>query len=490
MKKLTVLVLALLVMMSACSNPIKKLELTKITFVDYYFGSEEQIPAMKVFPLENYYIQQMTPYLKPASWVAIKKPSGTIVSLFTLRDLPQRTFGFSLNGDKMLVVIKASNSTYYYQGDKEDYLALKSLIQSIHDEKYDPDLSGLVLQQALLNGDETLISDFVGLTLVQSTAVIQLLKFEDWRVSKITVTQNYGFDLILRGSPNLAIGFRQEGNQAIAVISDTVSQAYTVYDIPSGIKEALRSLIESYVVVEHPQGSFLETRFVQSYIGLAEGFAEPGMLPEYIYTLTAAQQTQLNDLFDLSKWEVLRSVPTVYYYTYGLIDTQGNRFYFAQDGEGSVVMVDTADPLTEPVYYAIRDVSTASVRVLLGEWYVPQKPSAAVLSLNFVKVFSGMEENGPDSVYLYDLTPSQVLELKDIMKMDSWIQSYNIPPMGPSAAYLIKTTDSIHLFISTLSNQAWFLITDEKLESPQTLGYYAPMSVYNAVVAYLKKNTP
>jgi hypothetical protein len=214
------------------------------------------------------------------------------------------------------------------------------------------------------------------------------------------------------------------------------------------------------------------------------------MLPEYIYTLTSAQQTQLNDLFDLSKWEVLRSVPTVYYYTYGLIDTQGDCFYFAQDGEGSVVMVDAADPLTEPVYYAIRDVSTASVRGLLGEWYVPQKPSAAVLSLNFVKVFSGMEENGPDSVYLYDLTPSQVLELKDIMKMDSWIQSYNIPPMGPSAAYLIKTTDSIHLFISTLSNQAWFLITDEKLESPQTLGYYAPMSVYNAVVAYLKKNTP
>jgi len=101
-----------------------------------------------------------------------------------------------------------------------------------------------------------------------------------------------------------------------------------------------------------------------------------------------------------------------------------------------------------------------------------------------------MSEDGPDSVYLYDLSEAQMIELKAIMKIDSWIQSYNIPPMGPSAAYLLKTTDSIHLFISTLSNQAWFLITDEKLESPQSLGYYAPLSVYNELVAFLEKNTP
>jgi hypothetical protein len=490
MKKLTVILLTLMVMMSACSSPIKKLDLTNVTFVDYYYGSEDLIPAIAYFPLENYYLKQMTAYLKFESWVAIKKPAGTIGSVFTLRDFRQRNFGFSLNEDKMLVVIKDISSTYYYQGDKEDYLALKSLIQSIHDQKYVPDLSGLVLEFALPNGENTLISDFVGLTPQQSTALIQLLKLEDWRVSVITVTPEYGYELILKGQASLTIGFRREGNQELAVIRNTLSQEYTVYEVPSGVKEAMRSLIKSYVVVDHPGGSFLETRFVQSYIGLVDGFVEPVMLPEYIYTLTADQTTQLNHLFDLSKWEVMRSTPQIYYYTYGLIDTKGNRFYFAQDGDGSVVMVNSADPLVEPVYYAIRDLSTASVRVLLGAWYVPQKPSAAVRSLDFIKVFSGMDENGTESVYLYDLTASQVLELKEIMKMDSWIQSYNIPPMGPSAAYLVKTTDSIHLFISTLSNQAWFLITDEKLESPQTLGYYAPMSVYDAVVAYLKKHTP
>jgi len=489
MKKLTGIVLALM-MMSGCASPIKTLELTNITFTEYYFGSADQIPTMAYFPIETSLLNQWMPYLDTASWVAIKKPSGTITSAFTLRDGRQFSYRFSLNADKMLVVIRDTKSTYYYQGDKEDYLALESNIKIIHDQNYHPDLSDLVVEFALSEGDDTLISDIVGLTHEQSSAVIQLMKFDDWHVSLSTVTPDYGYDLILRAQPSLMIGLRQEGTQTLAVIRNVLSEEYTVYDVPTNIIEALRSLIKSYVVIDHPEGSFLETRFVQSYIGLVEGFAEPSMLPEYIYTLTQQQETDLNELYDLSKWELLTSVPEIYYFTYGLIDTKGNQFYFAEDGEGSVVLVKYADPLVQNTYYAIRDLSTASVRQRLNDWYVPQKPSAYVLSLEFVKVFSGMSEDGPDSVYLYDLSEAQMIELKAIMKMDSWIQSYNIPPMGPSAAYLLKTTDSIHLFISTLSNQAWFLITDEKLESPQSLGYYAPLSVYNELVAFLEKNTP
>ena len=98
--------------------------------------------------------------------------------------------------------------------------------------------------------------------------------------------------------------------------------------------------------------------------------------------------------------------------------------------------------------------------------------------------------DGQESQFLYDLTAEQNLEFKTILDYDSWIQSYNIPGMGINASYVIKTTDSIQMMITTTSTKAWLLIVDENAEAPQILGYYAPLSVYEAILDYLNSHTP
>jgi hypothetical protein len=490
MKKLTMIVLTLMVMLSACSTSVKKLDLTNVTFVEYYFGSTDPIPSMEWFPLTTNQINPLTPYLDTASWVAVKKPAGTITSDFSLRDFRQRDFSFSLSDDKMLVVIKDNMTTYYYQGDKTDFVALKAAIKGYHEQEFVPDVSDLRLVTAMSEGENTLISDIVSLTSLQSDSVIDLLDFEHWTISEVLVPFDYGYELILKGSLSLNIGFRLEGNQEIAVIRDTLSNDYTVYDVPSGVKQSIKTLVKSYVVTDYPDGNFLDTRFVQSYIGFGEGFGLPVMLPEYIYTLTLVQADQLNALFDLSKWEIMNTIPEIYYYNYGLIDTNGNRFFFIEDGTGMVVEVISADPLVDPVYYSVKSSVPQTVRQLLVDWYVPQPPSAYVRSLDFIKIYSGFEMEGPESQFLYDLTAEQLLEFKTILDYDSWIQSYDIPGMGINATYVIKTTDSIHMIITRSNTEAWLLISDENAEAPQILGYYAPLSVYDAVVDYLNSHTP
>ncbi len=489
MKKLTMILLTMMVMLSGCSTPIKKLDLTAITFVDYYYGSDSLIPNMEFFPLETNQINPLTPYLDTASWVAIKKPAGTITAVFTLRDFRQREFSFSLKDDKMLVVIKDNQTTYYYQGTKEDYVGLADAIEGFHQTDYVPDLSDLVLNMGLPEGENTLISDMVTLTAEQSTEVLELLNLDSWSVSEVLVPYDYCYELIIRTINYLSIGFRLEGNQEIAVIRDMLSNDYTVYDVPANVKQNVKTLVRSYIVIDHPDGDFLDTLFAQSYIGFGEGFGSAYMIPEYIYTLTDTQAIQLNGMFDLSNWEVLTTIPEIYYFTFGLIDTNGNRFFFTQDGDGTVIKVLYADSTKEPSYYAIRLMTPETIRQNLGDWYVPQKPSAYVRSLDFIKVRSGFDEETA-SVYLYDLTADQLLEFKEILDFDSWIQSYNIPGMGLNASYMLETNDSISMVITLFGNQAWFLISDQTMESPQILGYFAPASVYNAAVAYLKKNTP
>lgn len=492
MKRFIGLIMTMMVLLSACvgADQIEKLDLTNITFVDYYYGTQDPIPAMASFPLTSSHFTLLAPHLKPQNWIAIRKPTGSITPVFTLHDFRQRKYGFSLVDEKMLVVINDNKTTYYYQGDKEDYLALEDAIHGFNDQVYVPELSDLRLEIGLPDGENTLISDMVTMTSAQSDAVIELLSFDNWAVSEIVVLFDYGYELILRGTPSLSIGFRLEGNQEIAVIRDMLSNDYTVYDVPAGVKQAIKTLVKSYVVIDPPGGNFLDTRFVQSYIGFGEGFGLPVMLPEYIYTLTTVQVDQFNALFDLSKWAILNAKPEIFYYNYGLIDTNGNRFFFTEDGVGMVVEVISADPLVDPVYYAVKSGTTQSVRQLLVDWYVPQPPSAYVRSLDFIKIFSGFDMDGQESQFLYDLTAEQLLEFKTILDYDSWIQSYDIPGMGINATYLVKTTNSIHMVITRSNTETWLLISDENAEAPQILGYFAPVSVYDAIVDYLNDLTP
>ena len=490
MKRLSVLLLILILLLGGCSTPIKKLDLTNITFVKYYYGSADPIPNMEYFPLETQQISQLTPYLNTESWIAVKKPSGSIISMFSLRDFRQRDFSFSLMDDNMLVVIIDNKTTYYYEGDKDDYNALEAAVKGFHQQDFLPNLSNLVLSMGLPEGENTLISDIVAFTAAQSEAVLDLLSFDSWNVSQIMVPFDYGYELILRSTNLLSIGFRLEGNQEIAVIRNLYTNDYTVYDVPASIKPAVKALIRSYIVTDHPNGNFLDTRFVQSYIGFGEGFGSPVMLPEYIYTLSNGQVDQLNSFFDLSKWNILNTKPEIYYFNYGLIDINGNRFFFAEDGTGMVVEVISADPSVDPVYYSIKSSVPQTIRQLLVDWYIPQPPSAAVRSLDFIKVYSGFEMEGPESQYLYDLTADQLLEFKLILDYDSWIQSYDIPGMGINASFVVTTTDSIQMVITRTNTQTWLLIADQTAEAPQILGYFAPLSVYNAVVDYLTSHTP
>lgn len=321
-----------------------------------------------------------------------------------------------------------------------------------------------------------------------------MMDMGNWVEAKDLVGYAFETYYMLRGDGGwqLAVGVLAE-QALISVINPTAGYARKVFYAPISVlgevEEVLRRISP---VVEVEISEFINVSLTRAYMGSA--MAE---WQEKWFDLSESQGVDIRTLLRISEWEVAHDLPAVgLEVNFSLVGDDAFTFWVTQwDESRSLVGVTVSENegYRQEFYYAPVSI------VADGEAYLAQiRPaqkypqlSESLLNVVFAEVFSGVWAEDPEDFVeeWSPLIPENSEALVFALTFETWIVAENLPPMGLTPVFMLRSSDGIRLFGTYFDGKSLLSLTNENVEGPGEY-YFAPDWVVEFTKDYLDSLNP
>jgi len=384
-------------------------------------------------------------------------------------------YEFGTHDDKLLVVINIKNKLFYYEGDKQIYLDLKSMVTEF-DQQFLPNEAILkAVFTTTIAMDKSVYMAYVVFKLTPTIDLDDLnavLKRNAWMKLKEAKTE-YDPAMSLVDTQGVCYRFHykteNEPTDHVNVYQTCNSDTATVtYAIPDQVINDLQALVIPLFTTEAPTKAFINTTFVRAYVGMMHYFETRDMLKEYGYMFTPDQKETFNKI-DLSKWIKL-TFPVIDegIYEFALYDSAYNSYFFSSSTLGANVKVVSKLNPKDIDYYLAPGMDVQTVFEQLVSWYEPKGVLSEITTVRFSEVYTKTDDT--DYVLVATLTTAQSTELIDVLDYATWKQQVGVEPRGITYPIQLVTTTGLHYYLGfetiieltdgsyrhyNLSNETW-----------------------------------
>jgi hypothetical protein len=497
--KIFLVVMLMVMSLAGCSKKPGN-DLLNMKFTKVYVGGWMMETVDKQKPLSASDRDEITNALQMSKWTYQKDLSVTtqkpIIVLYD--DAGAKVSVSEYQGQALVYYVDAqARNREFYFAPIEILIAIRAfnariepdLVTGDNDELPD-DLLNVWFVRAYVGSSVNASEDkWFELKQEDSLYIRAMLDMSRWIEAKDLASYAFESYYMLDGDGGWAISVGVLAEQALVSVSN--SQAgfsrkvyYAPISVLGEVEEVLRRISP---IVEVDVAEFINANITRGYIGnsMAEWDGK-------WFDLSEGQGSDLRNLLRMDDWIIAHDLPAIGLdVLFSLATDDGINFWVSPWDEGRALVGVTVledDSYRREFYYAPASIIVEGQNMLLQIRPASKYPvlSDALLNVELSEVFSGVWADDPDD-FVEEWSPIALENreaLRFTLSFDTWIIAENLPPMGLTPQFIVRSDDGIRIFGTVFDGKSLIGVTNENVDEPGEY-YFAPDWVVEFCVDYL-----
>jgi len=233
-------------------------------------------------------------------------------------------------------------------------------------------------------------------------------------------------------------------NDVTYMVISSAGSMDSYFQLENSISTEILAFLESLWDAVLPVDDIPSIAFSQAYVGPTQYIYDyDTLMPDYLFSLTPAQNLDLRTLFDLGSWTEV-SEPSYYEDAeFVLISTTGVILYLSGHESSYSIRVNDHDIIT---YYVSESNNFQTINDTVNSYFIPQAPPLSITDAIYTvaQYYEGPIQDMMSPDLSVNLTSAQSKTIKDFLDPYAWRQAYDIPPRGVIVMFSLTDENSVN----------------------------------------------